>query len=160
MEKNEHHCIQERKLGIMESTIERMDKELFNGGGGLVKIVPVLSRNVEILTQSVDDLHNIISDLLKSNNEREGGKKEKEEIEKHSFRGWQLFSIIAGSVVSLIAIFSFVLTLSINKKSNEKFDKVDTELSWKKDREINPVTRGGYSDTITDSVNLRYYDNY
>lgn len=155
MGENGHHCIQEHKLGIMESSIERMEKELFNGGGGLVKNVPVLSRNVEILTQSVDELKNVISDLLKSNNENEGGKKKKEEIEKHSFRGWQLFSIIAGSVVSLIAILSFVLTLSINKKNNEKFNKVDTELSWKKDRDVSNVTRGGQVGTPMDSSALK-----
>lgn|SRR5574343_74047 len=139
----EHNCIQERKLGAMESSIQRMEKELFNGDGGLVKNVPVLSRNVQILTQSVDDLRIAISGLAKFSNEYEGGKNKQEEIEKHSFRGWQLFSLLVGSVVSLIAILSFVLTLSINKKSNEKFDRVDNELQWKEDRQISPITRGG-----------------
>lgn len=155
MGENGHHCIQEHKLGIMESSIQRMEKELFNGDGGLVKNVPVLSRNVEILTQSVDDLRIAISELVTSNNKNEGGKLIKEEIKKNSFRGWQLFSIIAGSVVSLIAILSFVLTLSINKKNNEKFESVDTELSWKKDRDISPITRGGQIGTPMDTTAIK-----
>ena len=155
MGENGHHCIQERKLGIMESSIQRMEKELFNGDGGLVKNVPVLNRNVEMLTKSVDDLRTVISGFSKFTNEYEGGKNKEDEIQKTSFRSWQYISIIIGSIVGLISILGFVLALKVNSSSNKEFNRVDTELSWKKDREVSPVTRGGHSGTTMDTTTYK-----
>lgn len=151
----EHRCIQEHKLGQMEGAIARMEKDLYNGNGGLVKNVPVLCRNVEALTESVDDLRATIKNFSTFTNEYEGGKQREEEIKKTSFRTWQYISTFIGAIVGLIAILSFVLTLSINKQQNEKFDKVDREMYWKQDREPSPVTRGGDQGTPMDTTAIK-----
>ena len=151
MGENGHHCIQEHKLGIMESSIQRMEKELFNGDGGLVKNVPVLNRNVEALTKSVDDLRTVISGFSKFTNEYEGGKHKEDEIKESSFRSWQYISIIVGTIVGLISIFGFVLALKVNNNNG----RMERELYWKQDKEISPVTRGGQVGTPMDSSALK-----
>jgi len=136
----DHHCKQEHKLGDMESKINRMDKELFNGEGGLIKIVPVLAKSVDNLNESVNDLRTVISGIKKYVFEDEGGKKREDDIKRTRLTNFKMFGIVMAGIVGLCSILGFIKSFANDKK----VDDLDFKMHFKQDRIPDSTTRGGY----------------
>ncbi len=140
----DHHCIQERKLGEMDSTIKRIDKELFNGDNGLIKAVPVLTNNVKQLSNDINnlgndikDLRTVISGIVKYTSEDVGMKREAEDIKKARLTNFQMFGIVMAAIVGLFSILGFIKSFANDKK----VDDLDFKLMFKQDRTPDSTTR-------------------
>lgn len=121
----------------MESIITRMDKELFNGEGGLVKSVPVLANNVEKLSNSVNELRTVMSGIKKYVFEDVGGKKKEEEIKKIRLTNFQISGIIMGAIVGLFSILGFIRSMT----SAKQIDRLDYKMYFKQDKIPDSTTR-------------------
>jgi len=127
---SEHDCVQENTIGKMEATITRMEKELFNGNGGLVKAVPVLSDNVKSLAQSVGELRTGISAFLKFTTEHQAESAAVERLKASRMQSWKLISIVVGVIVSMTTIFGFIL----NVGTKNRVELLDLKMGFKQDR--------------------------
>jgi hypothetical protein len=123
----EHSCIQEHKLGDIESKVNRMDKELFNGDNSIIKTMPKLTQEVGKLSDNIESLRTAISGFQKFQNETVG---------KKDF----IRSAIPWIAV-IIAACSFVFS---NAKIKNSQEYIDWKMGFKQDRIPDSTTRGGY----------------
>ena len=141
---NEDTCVKHGEdISSLKTSVERFNKELFNGDGGLVKTVPVLASKVEQLTETMKKLDETIQPLAKFCSETQGSNN----TVKNTVP-W---------IAVLIAALTFVFTIYNNTRVNkvkEEQSYVNQKLEWKQDRAVSPVTRGAASVKI-DSLNKK-----
>lgn len=123
----EHDCVKEGEFGRLESKVERIEKELFNGNG-LAKTVPVLANEVQHLAETNKDLRIAVSGLNKFVNEIQGSQ--------------NTFKRAAPWVSISIAIIAVAITIIAKIDSNKERNKIEMQLQWKQDRTQDPATRG------------------
>jgi len=130
----EHNCMQEEKLGAMRSSGDRIEKAMFNGEGGIIKMVPVLTNEVEQLTEAVSSLRTVVSGFAKFQNEIIGSKKTIKNMTP-----W---------LTIIVAILALGFTVYNNNRVNKiKYDQeyADFKLQFKQDKTIiDSTVRGGY----------------
>ncbi len=133
----EHECIQQHALGEIESKVNRMDKELFNGDNSIVKSMPKLTQEVRELSDNIESLRTAISGFQKFQNETIGRK-----------------DFIRGAIpwiAVIIAAFSFLFS-NIKIKNSQEY--IDWKMGFKQDRIPDSTTRGGYVhyETLKDTL--------
>jgi uncharacterized protein (UPF0335 family) len=140
----DHHCIQKEKLGSLVHSVERIEKELFNGDEGLIKAVPVLTNNVKQLSDDINnlgsdikDLRTVISGIVKYTSEDVGMKREADDNKKARLTNFQMFGIVMAAIVGLFSIMGFIKSF-VNDK---KVDDIDYKLMFKQDRIPDSTTR-------------------
>jgi len=124
-------CIKENELGRLQSTVEMVKKEIFNGDNALSKSVPVLSTQVGELTEAVKELRESIDDFKAFKDEIKGGRN------------------IAKRTVMWVTVILAIASLTWNAFNSKKWKKVDTELYFQQQfnkygRPLDSTTRGGY----------------
>lgn len=122
----EHDCIQEEKIGAMMSTLNRIDKQLFNGDG-LVKTIPVLSTQVENLREGISDLRIAVSGLNKFMDETKGSQ--------------NTFKNVAPWVSIMVAVIAIAVSVIVKINFNKENERINSQLQYKQDRSPNPATR-------------------
>lgn len=122
----DHDCIQREDISSLKTSMDRINREMFNGDG-IIKQIPVLSHQILELTEVVRDLRTVVSGLNKFMDETRGGQK----VFKNAVP-W-----IAVTIAAVTLAFS---VFRINKVKDEQ-DRIDQRLEWKQDRTISPATR-------------------
>lgn len=140
---NDHDCIKREDIASLQTSVDRINKELFNGDG-IIKQVPVLSYQVTELTLAVRDLRTAISGLNIFKDETTGSQK----VFKNAVP-W-----IAVIIASLTLAFSVYNNSRVsNVKENQEL--IDYRMQFKQDKEISPVTRSLFAqpDTAGEDTN-------
>jgi len=127
-------CTKENELGRIQSTVEMVKKEIFNGDNALSKSVPVLSNQVKELTGAVKDLRTAISGFAKFQNET-GGRK----------------SLIGSLVPWLAVVIAAISLLVSNIKINKSNEDINWKMQFKVDRKPDSTTRS-FQPFINDSI--------
>lgn len=147
---NEHDCVKGEELGRLDAKVDRIEKELFNGGG-LVKTVHALAGEVNHLAETNRDLRTAVSGLNRFMDETRGSQ--------------NTFKRAAPWVSISVAIIAVAITIIAKIDSNKERNKIEMQLQWKQDRTPDPATRGltpeqlkaigGKETTLKDSKNER-----
>jgi hypothetical protein len=114
-------CIKEEKIGALTHSVERIEKELFNGDQGLCKSVPVLANNVKHLTNSVEALRTTISGLDIFKNEIKGAEKREDEIKKTRLTYFQILGIVMAAIVGIFAVITSVRGIVNDARFNKQW---------------------------------------
>jgi len=126
----DHDCIQREDISSLKTSVDRINKEMFNGDG-IIKQVPVLCHQVTELTEAVRDLKTALSGLNIFMSETKGGR-----VVFKNAVPW-----IAVMIAAITLAFSILRSNKIKEDFNEDQARIERRLDWKQDKPISTQER-------------------
>ena len=147
-------CSKENELGRLQSTVEMVRKEIFNGDNALSKSVPVLSKQVGELTDAVKDLRTSIDEFKEFKNKAFGGKTVADNAAKE---GHNKTIRTVMWITAIVAILAFLFNVYNNGRVGKLYSNqelINLQMQFKQDKVLDSTTRGGYVqyETVNDSI--------
>lgn len=143
MNDNEIHDLVDRKQNEtydrVENTVRALTDSIFMETQGIKKSIDDLTKTVKEQNSSVRNLKEWQASIT---GKEEGVK----EFEKKRLSDWQVFGIICGSIICLIAALGFIKGMNISKQ----LDTINYKLYWKEDRIPDSTVRSGGVYNITE----------
>ena len=132
------HCFHEEDWGKMKATVDHLAKEIDgNGSPGLSKTVPVLTKSVDDLNDTISEVRTAISGLARFTETFKGAEEQKGKSFANTFK-------VAGFIVAFLGLLiSFIV---MNRDTKESVRNMIDQYEY--DRVVGEKTRSVDSLTI------------